>query len=1500
MWRWIDLVHRGFFKVCKAGGSLGPVAMVAVCWWILSSGSHAIAVDEPAKTFRAGAATAVITPELGGAIIGGFHPFPATHIHDDLHARCIVLDDGEGRVALVVCDLLGMHRRVSDEARRLIAERTGIPSERVLISGTHTHSATSALGADLDTYQSFVARRIADGVQCAVNALRPAELGVGACDAGEHVFNRRWEMRPGTMPENPFGNADDLVKMNPPAGSPNLLRPAGPTDPTVSFLALREPDGPPIAVYTAYSLHYVGGVGAGHVSADYFAIYCDEVARALDADRQDPPFVALMANGTSGDINNINFLSPRPPQKPYEQMRVVGADVAARVAKSWLDLEWTRDVTLDARYREPPIGTRRPTDKELAWAEKVLEQPPPAPEQRTLSQIYADRVQDLSRQPEALPMPLQVLRIGPVAIGSMPCEVLCEIGLEYRARSPIQPAFLVSIAHGYYGYLPTPRQHDLGGYETWPGTNKLERQASEKMLSTLLDMTREMSPTAPPAAAAPSPAEILGSLQHDPAVVVELVASEPHVVDPVALCFDERGRLFVAEMRDYPVGPPDGEPCRSRIVRLEDTDHDGTFERAIPFAESLPFVNGLQPWKGGLIVTLAGAVEWLVDADDDGRCDTRETWFTGFAQDNSQLRANHPTLGPDGLVYVANGLRGGAVVARSMRFAGRPEPLSISGRDFRFDPHGRPVDDGAAAFEAVTGNGQFGLCFDPFGNRFICSNRNPCVQVMLEDVDVGRNPAFTIATAVQDVSPAGEASRLKPLSKNWTTSNLHAGQFSAACGVTITCGDGLPSSFRGDAYTCDPTANLVHRQRLTATGPIFSVRPDDGPEFLASSHDWFRPVALAEGPDGCLYVADMCRAVIEHPDFMPTELKHRPDLMHGDMAGRIWRVRSADAPRRSDPPPHADAPPEALVERIGHADGWHRETACRLLLERPHPAAISRLREGVRTFHSPQSRARAAMLLASLPTDGEDVPLDAATLRVLMDDPDPRARRVGARLTAKLPGDRDVSQRLIELTRDADAGVRFEVALRLGDRDITSQGVEASAVDAESQVCAALAAVAMADCGGAGGEAAARGSDWVRLAVMTSSAGRAAAILEHLLSASITDRPALPAVLGMVRDLSEQSLVDGSADRLAIPLQRLEWDHMNPSPIAVAALEGVLRGVVRNRRPLEEVRASWPHALTELVDEGLGWAVRAAGQPSEPIDRREAAIRCLAHAPPETAIAGLGPCLSAGTEQSIRLAAIAAASRFDEPAVADWLLEDARSHTPQLGRAATAAVLGGPRRAGRLLEALESGNVPATQLSADQWKRLAAIVPASDRGRVEALVAAAAPADRLEVIERYRAALALAGDPHRGRLIFTRQCAGCHQVGDIGVNVGPDISDSRVKEPAQYLTDILDPNRAIDSNSFAYSAILTDGRVVTGLVAAETGASVTLRQPDGIEATLARSDIESLQSTGASLMPTGLERVIGVPEMADLVSFLKNWRYDAALGRKDPASARSDESTASR
>lgn len=442
--------------------------------------------------FRAGAATSNITPLSGENLVGGFSPAPLEHIHDELHARCLVLDDGKLRLGIVVCDNLSVSREVCDEAKRLAKDATGLETNRILISATHTHSGPSARPKfvagkppELNDYQTFLARRIADGLMRAVNNLAPAKVAWGVGTQSEHVFNRRWYMKSAADMENPFGGVDQ-VRMNPPGASPNLIEPAGPTDPQVSFISVQSTEGRPIALLANYSLHYVGGTGKQHVSADYFGMFADRIQQLFGADRLDPPFVGIMSNGTSGDINNINFVQPRKGKKPYEQMRYVANAVAEEVFRVHKTLEFKTDVPLGMVEREMKVAVRKPTSEMLARAAELLSGKRES--SHRLDKAYAQRITDLAAGPDEYMIILQALRIGKVGIATSPFETFCETGLELRSRSPWKPTFTIELANGGYGYLPTPEQHRLGGYETWLGTNRVEIQASRKMTEQLVEM----------------------------------------------------------------------------------------------------------------------------------------------------------------------------------------------------------------------------------------------------------------------------------------------------------------------------------------------------------------------------------------------------------------------------------------------------------------------------------------------------------------------------------------------------------------------------------------------------------------------------------------------------------------------------------------------------------------------------------------------------------------------------------------------------------------------------------------------------------------------------------------------------------------------------------------------------------------------------------------------------------------------------------------------------
>jgi putative membrane-bound dehydrogenase-like protein len=915
------------------------------------------------------------------------------------------------------------------------------------------------------------------------------------------------------------------------------------------------------------------------------------------------------------------------------------------------------------------------------------------------------------------------------------------------------------------------------------------------------------------------------------------------------MAFDEDGRLWVVEMRDYPNGPAKGQPPEGRLVILEDREGSGRYKFSQVFADKLLFANGLMPWRGGAIVTCAPHILFLRDSDGQGKADRREILFEGFTAENPQLRVNHPVLGIDNWIYVSNGLLGGTI-----RRAGRKdaERVNISGRDFRFDL----VHDG---YGAVTGMGQYGNTFDDWGRRFVCNNRTQLIPLVMPERYVRRNPFLAVPEPVSPNQTPGGAARVYPLSKNWTTSSLHMGTFTAACGVTVYRSDLLPAEFRGAVFTCEPTGNLVHQEHLTPDGAGFRHRPArDGVEFLATPDDWFRPVNLTHGPDGALYVVDMYRAVIEHPQYMPSELKKRPDLLLGKDKGRIWRIVPEKADKKRARPRLSQAGTAELVALLAHPNVWWRTTAQRLLLERQDKSALEPLRKLCLSSDRPLARLHAAWLLKASNALEPDLVLQ------LLRDPEPRVRENAVQFAERwLAKNKAVRERIIALAADADARLRFQVALSLGEWD-------------DDQILAPLARIALA------------GADdrWTRLAVASSVPKRAGALMVTLgwMEKELADQPSAGR-LRLLRELAE--LVGGRQDRgevadvLDALLKLLGKDK---AAWQMATLEGLAEGMGRRGTQLSVFLASLPEAKKPLVEQTtalLRQAADSAVDEKRQPDDRLAAVRLLAHAPWKTAGPALTHLLTDETVQEIRLAAVRALATHSRPEVADVLLKSWRGYTPAMRREVTEAMLSQPDRAFVFLDAVEAGRVKPGDLDPQRGRQLVNHRRAEIRMRAQKLLANNLPADRKKVLEKYKATLKLEGNAGRGKVVFQKNCATCHIVAGMGVAVGPDIGDTREKTREALLVDILDPNAAIDSNYVSYTITTKRGKVLTGLIAAESASSITLKRAENQTEVVLRQDVEQIESSGVSLMPAEMEKTISIEEMADLLNFLKNWRYES-------------------
>ncbi|MCB1226908.1 MAG: neutral/alkaline non-lysosomal ceramidase N-terminal domain-containing protein, partial [Verrucomicrobiales bacterium] len=381
--------------------------MMKALLFLLLAAATGSAMGAPLK---AGAATSNITPDMGVVLDGTIMKIgPAKHVHDELHARCLVLNDGTTTLAFAVCDVTMMEAAIVEEAKSLVREHLDIPPENIVISATHTHSSPRALsvgfGPANDAYHHVLARRIADGIRRAHNNLAPAAIGWGSVAKPEFVFNRRWFVSAESKRANPFGRIGERVQFAPSAQEAE--KPSGPVDPEFFVLSVRHADGRPLCVLGNYGLHYIGGVPTGHVSADYFGVFADLVQQRLGADRQDPPFVGILTNGTSGDVNGVDYKARAKRSAGYERMHEVAGDLADAAAEIISGIDHRTDVKLAAVSTTLELGVRKPAPDQIAWAESLLATDEAAKPKPSRPVIYARETLGLSKYPDTVPIRLQ-------------------------------------------------------------------------------------------------------------------------------------------------------------------------------------------------------------------------------------------------------------------------------------------------------------------------------------------------------------------------------------------------------------------------------------------------------------------------------------------------------------------------------------------------------------------------------------------------------------------------------------------------------------------------------------------------------------------------------------------------------------------------------------------------------------------------------------------------------------------------------------------------------------------------------------------------------------------------------------------------------------------------------------------------------------------------------------------------------------------------------------
>jgi putative membrane-bound dehydrogenase-like protein len=943
----------------------------------------------------------------------------------------------------------------------------------------------------------------------------------------------------------------------------------------------------------------------------------------------------------------------------------------------------------------------------------------------------------------------------------------------------------------------------------------------------------------------------------------ELVACEPDVIDPVAMAFDANGRLFVAEMRGYPNrGVASGHITSGRIKLLEDRDGDGYYEHCTIFADNLRFPTSVMPWKGGLITAVAPDIVFFEDTGGRGKMDRKRTLYTDFNLENIQQLVNSLQWGLDNWVYGCGGYNGGTV-----RSAEKPDTpaATLKGRGIRFRP------DLPGSLEPTSGGGQFGLAPDAWERWFTATNNQHLRHIVLPDHYLRRNPFLSAPEVALDIPDHGAACKVYrispfepwrvertrrrregPDSQRFPSTELVAGGYiTSACSPVVYEAALFPEEYRGNTFVCDPANNVVHRDVLVGNGATFvAKRAEPDHEFLASTDTWFRPVNLTIGPDGALYVLDFYREAIENPVSLPEDIKRKLNL-ESRGRGRIWRI----LPEGPAPRPKValgEMKTEGLVKHLDDPNMWWRLTAQRLLVERQDQGAIPALAKMAAEASHREGQVHALWTLDGLNS------LDEGLIERALRDLDPEIREQALRLAdRRLQSSRRLQSVVVALADDPSPRVRFQLALTLGQGDTPT-------------FVPALAKIAMRDAT----------DPWNQLAVLSSASRSAPALLDILLHDHNFVNSADAARLKFASQLGALVGASGNDDSLVRSLRLLQGLKKLNDAWRIAVLGGLGEGRQNSRRPLASLwrePESPARAALEEVRPLFENAAATARNGQATLGERVSAARLLAYGPPTLALETLKVLVDPQAPPQLQLAAVRALSLQVHPNVAAELLAQWKTYSPTLRREVIEALFAREDRLGQLLDAMADNRVPPGQLEPARLDRLRKHPNQKLRERGRAILGRLGVSDRRNVLAAYRPALDLPADSVRGKAVFKKTCATCHRLENEGTEVGPDLlSALRNKTRETLLTDILDPSREVDPRYVDYIVTTKAGRVFTGMIAAETASSITLRRAEKAEDVLLRADVDTMQATAKSLMPEGLEMQLTKQHVADLIAYLQS------------------------
>ncbi len=995
------------------------------------------------------------------------------------------------------------------------------------------------------------------------------------------------------------------------------------------------------------------------------------------------------------------------------------------------------------------------------------------------------------------------------------------------------------------------------------------RRASACLLALLAGPAMAEIPRPTDAPRPLSPQESRATFRVPVGLKVQLVAAEPLIREPSGVCWDAKGRLYVSELHGYNLegqydieelnktgkldrevrriaAPPEAKAkadaeTYGTIKLLSDSDGDGVMDKATVFADHLPACYGICAARDGIIAVAAPQIIFLADRDGDGVAEVREVLYEGFAVGILERNINQPQWGHDDWIYAGAGAGGGRITGPHLA-----EPVNLPATDFRFKADG-------SAIEPLLGRTHtFGLTLTDRDEKIVINTtvagiltapipwgalaRNPDYAIGGVEYGLGGNRAYPTSQPHPWRTKRAEDPEFSKFYKDryGIAESAANGYFTSACGPLFYDDTALPG-LAGQLFACEPSQNLITRGVIgRENGRLTLARlPEEAEgEFFTSADIWFHAMALAHAPDGGMAVVDFYREIIEDYSAIPRYLQQQYELDHGKDRGRIWKI----VPEKPLPAASADMSglsTDALVAEVASERFWRRQTARRLLVERQAAAAAPAIAKLVTTSAPRPAVVNALRTLEALQAS------DPAAIRTALDHEDAAVRTHAVAVAEPLlPADPALFEAVLAHAGDPDADVVRRVAIALGSSP------DPRVLDALAEIARRFGDVS-----------------WMDAAVMSSLSGRAGKMLAML--------------------LAEPEAI-GKAGPLVGPLATAVAARRQPAELAaaIAAIAAAQDGRMR-QAGWQGLRKAFNAPATVSLEPAAGEAVRAAEHDADAAVASAARdlVRLMKIESPEERsrrIEGLaGRVGDPEAEPELRLAAVRELAAENDPAVTTRLIASFGSSTPQVREAILEACFARADRLPAVVDALEAGALPASACTALHRAALERHPDAALAERAHAQFAKLL-ANLDGQIADYSRALGKPRDRARGAALFKQHCGTCHQAHGTGVAVGPAL-DGEAKQPEQsLLVSILAPSAQITGGYTTYTLLTTGGQVITGLLAADTASSVTLKQQEGKTQTVLRKEIAELTASPVSLMPESLGKALSPQDVADILAWLRD------------------------